>query len=209
VSVDGAVNDVDARVRALLEGGHRAAGVTETLRVFGPELLGFIAGVLRDDTAADEIFAAVSERLWRSLHAFAWRCSLRTWLYVVARNEIARYGRGERRHVAGRERISELADVMAVARSTWQSKRERLDRLRDELPMEERQLLVLRIDRGLAWEEVALAFVEDPERHDPAELERTAARLRKRFQLVKDRLLARAQEEGLLGRGTRERTPPR
>jgi RNA polymerase sigma-70 factor (ECF subfamily) len=56
----------------------------------------------------------------------------------------------------------------------------------------------MRIDRDLPWEEVARAFLEDVEQETEEELKREAARLRKRFQLVKRRLAERAREEGLL-----------
>ena len=188
---------IDARVRALLDRGERDRAATEVVRAFAPEVLGFLSGVVRSDADADEIFSAVSERLWRSLATFRWGCSLRTWVYVIARREIHRHRRGARRHVVGRERISELKDVIAQARSTMHSRHDRLTLLRDELPLEDRELLVLRVDRELAWEEIALAFVGDPEKCSEDERGKVAARMRKRFQLIKDRLATRAREEGL------------
>jgi RNA polymerase sigma-70 factor (ECF subfamily) len=75
-----------------------------------------------------------------------------------------------------------------------------LTRLRDELPQEDRTLLVLRVDRGLPWEDLARVFLDE---ESPAEgdLRRESARLRKRYQLVKERLRVRAREVGLLGKG--------
>jgi RNA polymerase sigma-70 factor (ECF subfamily) len=130
---------------------------------------------------------------------------LRTWTYVIARREMERFLRGTRRHVAGRVRLSELAEVIAAARTASQSsrrseKRSRMEQLRDELPPEDRALLVLRVDRGLPWEEIALAFVENPEALSEEERRREASRLRKRFQLVKERLARRIKEEGLLSK---------
>jgi RNA polymerase sigma-70 factor (ECF subfamily) len=194
---------VDDRVRALLAAGKVPDAVAETLRTLGPDVLGFLSGVLGNDGDADEVFAAVSERLWRSLATFAWRCSLRTWAHVIARHEIERFRRGARRHLRGRVRISELAEVIAAVRTETRSeqrteKERKLSRLREELPTEDRALLVLRVDRDLAWDEIALAFVDDPERCSDEERKREAARLRKRFQLVKKRLADRARREGLL-----------
>jgi RNA polymerase sigma-70 factor (ECF subfamily) len=201
-----ASEQLDGRVRALIAAGSIAEAATMVLRAQGPEVWGFLAGVLRSDVDADEVFAATSERFWRSLARFEWRCSLRTWLYVLARNELDRFHRGARRHVRGRTRISELADVLAAVKTDTRSRgqeseRRALDRLRDELPPEDRALLVLRVDRELSWDEVALAFVGDPERCSDEERTREAARLRKRFQLVKTRIAARARETGLLGGG--------
>jgi hypothetical protein len=51
----------------------------------------------------------------------------------------------------------------------------------------------LRVDRKLAFDEIALAFADNPEAFPEVERKREAARLRKRFQLVKQRLVARAR----------------
>jgi RNA polymerase sigma-70 factor (ECF subfamily) len=75
--------------------------------------------------------------------------------------------------------------------------RSALRRLRDELSHEDKLLLVLRADRGLAWDELARVFLETPSPDDAA-LRRESARLRKRFQLVKQRLRERAKAMGML-----------
>jgi RNA polymerase sigma-70 factor, ECF subfamily len=59
-------------------------------------------------------------------------------------------------------------------------------------------LLVLRVDRQLSWGDIALAFVDEPATCSDDERRREAARLRKRFQLGKERLAKRARAEGLL-----------
>ena len=58
--------------------------------------------------------------------------------------------------------------------------------------------LVLRVDKGLPWNEVVHVLSEPGEELDDAAVRREAARLRKRFQLVKEKLRGWAQEEGLL-----------
>jgi RNA polymerase sigma-70 factor (ECF subfamily) len=150
------------------------------------------------DVDGDEAFSAFSVRLWRSLPGFEGRCSLRTWTYVLARQEISRFRRGARKHANGRVPISEMLDVLEAVRSGTRSalaanRRHRLTKLRDELPIEDRTLLILRVDRNLSWDEIALAFAEDPEAFSEDDRKRMSARLRKRFQLVKERLLARAK----------------
>jgi RNA polymerase sigma-70 factor (ECF subfamily) len=169
------------------------------LRELGPEILGFLSGVLAYSDA-DEVFAAWSERLWRSLGGFEGRCTIRTWAYVLARRELVRFRRGTRRHAEGRVPISELADVLAVVRSRSRStmlpdRQRKLAALRDALPIDDRTLLILRVDRNLSWYDVALAFAETPEDLSEQDRKREAARLRKRFQLIKQRLLARARAE--------------
>ena len=64
-------------------------------------------------------------------------------------------------------------------------------RLREQLTPAEQSLLVLRIDRGLSWSDVA-SVMSTPEEHLDAQ---TVA---KRFQRVKDRLRKLAEDAGLL-----------
>jgi RNA polymerase sigma-70 factor (ECF subfamily) len=191
----------DERIRAMVLAGDVGAAATALLRSLGPEVFGFLRASLGNESDADEVFASTSERVWRSLASFRWQCTLRTWTYVVARNEIARFADGTRRHHAGRVTPSQLDEVVAMVRTETRSalrteKRNKLKELRDELPVDDRALLVLRIDRELEWEEVARTFL--PESCTEEEIKRESARLRKRFQLVKRRLADRARQEGLL-----------
>ena len=68
--------------------------------------------------------------------------------------------------------------------------------LRERLPEEEQTLLVLRVDKKLTFQEIAMVLLGE-ETPDEA-LKRESARLRKRFQLVKEKLKKWAQEEGIL-----------
>jgi RNA polymerase sigma-70 factor (ECF subfamily) len=192
------MNELDDRIRSLLTEGNVAQATTLALRELGPEVLGFLSGVLGDDDA-DEVFSALSVRLWRSLEGFEGRCSLRTWMYVLARREIGRFRKGARKHADGRVPISELQEVLEAVRTRTRStlaadRRRALTRLRDELPIDDRTLLILRVDRKLAWDDIALAFAETPEVFSGKDKKRESARLRKRFQLVKERLTVRARD---------------
>jgi RNA polymerase sigma-70 factor (ECF subfamily) len=191
------MRELDERVRSLLEAGETGAAATLALRELGPELLGFLSGVL-GDSDADEVFQTLSERLWRSLKGFQGRCSIRTWTYVLARHEIGRFRKGLRRYAERRVPISEIKDLLEAARTRTRStiatnKERQLAALRDELPVEDRTLLILRVDRNLAWDDIALAFADTPEAFSDEDRKREAARLRKRFQLIKQRLVARVR----------------
>ncbi len=190
-------------IRALVASGDVDQGVSRLLSVFGPEVFGFLRGALGSEADADEVFAAVSVKIWRALHAFQWQCSLRTWVYVIARNELARFAQGARRRNLGRITSSVLENVVARVRTETISalrteRRSRLAALRDELPVDDRTLLILRVDRDLKWEDVARTFLAEGECASDALIKRESARLRKRFQLVTERLSQRAREEGLL-----------
>jgi len=195
--------DLDDCVRTLIMAGDSAAAVTEVMRRLAPEIRGYLARVLGNDVDVDDVLSATTERLWESLTRFEWRCSVRTWAYVIAHHEMYRFRRDGRKHLAGRVPMSELTDLVANGHTATGSalasgRRRELTRLRDELSPEDRELLVLRVDRGLAWHDIALAFMASPEGHTDDERRRVAARLRQRFQAIKKRLAARAREVRLI-----------
>jgi RNA polymerase sigma-70 factor (ECF subfamily) len=64
------------------------------------------------------------------------------------------------------------------------------------LEEDDRALLVLRVDRGMGWNDIARIHSADDVSSET--VARVGARLRKRFQLVKEEIRARAQEAGLL-----------
>jgi RNA polymerase sigma-70 factor (ECF subfamily) len=57
---------------------------------------------------------------------------------------------------------------------------------------------VLRVDRKLAWNELAEVLHDGEGPLDPSGIKREAARLRKRFQLLKERLVELGRREGLV-----------
>ncbi len=180
---------------------HPAASLA--LRTYGPELYGFLAGQLGNDTDAAEVFSQLTEDLWRGLPRFGWRCSLRTWLYLLARHAASRF-RASPWNRGGRTGDSRLDEQIAQVRSQtapWlrTDVKDRLRQLRDSLHPDDRLILVLRLDRGLSWNEVALVMLGE-EATTAEALKRESARLRKRFQDLKDELRVRAQRAGLLER---------
>jgi RNA polymerase sigma-70 factor, ECF subfamily len=201
------MTELDEEVRKLLAGGDVSAATTVVIRKLGPEVLGFLCGVVGDGDG-NEVFSPWSVRLWRSLATFRHGCSIRTWCYLLARREITRFKRGEKKHGEGRQPISQFEDVLEQARTESRSavataKQQQIARLRQELTEEDRMILILRYDRELAWQDIARTFVDEApgepgaaelaETISEEDLKREAARLRKRFQLVKERLKSRAQ----------------
>ncbi len=196
---------LEDEVRALCEQGDHDAATTLSLRGYGAEIFGFLIAMHGDEAASEDAFSAFAEGLWRGLPSFAWASTLRTWAYAIARN----VGRGVQRDAALRERRNEnvgpetLAEIAAAIRTETLAflrteKRSRLHELRESLSPEDRALLVLRLDRGLAWNDLARVLSDGSESLDDASTLREAARLRKRYQLVKDRLREMAREKGLL-----------
>jgi RNA polymerase sigma-70 factor (ECF subfamily) len=193
----------EADVRAACTRGDVTGATTAALRLYGPEVLGFLVAFHKDHDAASDSFSLFSEHLWRSLPEFGWRCSLRTWCYRLARNAAIDVERGEaRRKQVGLSSAPEVSALVQKTRTETLSalrstKRTALEKLRDELPEEDRTLLVLRVNRQLDWREIAVVVAGLSREGDEDALGREAARLRKRFQLVKDRLRTLAQARGL------------
>jgi RNA polymerase sigma-70 factor (ECF subfamily) len=204
LSYDGFVGEPDDAVAGLCARGEIDAATEAALRAYGAEVYGYLIALHAAEADAEDAFALFAEDVWRGLAGFRWGCSLRTWLYSLARHAAARRARAVERHVAGRAAVgvttlaSKIAAEQRSAGSVLRSeRRSRIAELRATLPEEDQTLIILRVDRGLSFSELARVMSEGNEL-DEAELEREAARLRKRFQLAKERLLGLARAEGLL-----------
>jgi RNA polymerase sigma-70 factor, ECF subfamily len=172
-----------------------AGAADAAIRGYGPEIYGFLVAFHRDDEDAAEVWSRVTERLWAGLDRFGWNSSFRTWVYAIARNTSIRYRQEKKRR--NEDPLPEGSQVDVALRirtdtASWlrTSARDRFTALRDSLPEDDRMLLVLRVDKHLAWNDLArVMHPEDAEALDEEGLKREAARLRKRFQHVKERLL--------------------
>jgi RNA polymerase sigma-70 factor (ECF subfamily) len=203
----GVSDEAEAEITALARDGQIEKAATRALEVYGAELFGFLVHLLGNDASAADVFAQASEDFWNGLPKFQYRCSIRTWLYVLARHAAARFrrtpwNRGDRR-AGGDSRIQSMA---ALARSRTQpwlrtDVKDRFAVLRDSLDPDDRTLLTLRIDRDMAWQDIARVTLEEDVEPDAATLGRETDRLRKRFQLLKNELRKRAEQTGLLDRG--------
>lgn len=195
--------DRETEARDACAAGDYAKATTIAIETYGREVLQFLVHGLRDEVAASEVFALVAEDTWRGLARFEWRSSLRAWMYAIARNASHQHRKRARRH-ARAVPLGEGSDVLAVVDRVRTEtltflrteKRTALDRLKDELSDDERMLLSLRIDRGLSWPEIAEIQADEDTPHEDGP--KRATRLRKRFQLLKDRLKRRGRELGLV-----------
>ena len=193
-------DELETRIRALHDAGDLAGAVTCALRGYGPELYGFLVAMERNQEDATEIFSSLSEDLWRGIEGFRWACAFRTWAYTLARRAAYRYHRGQARRA--REVRLSTSMISAVAEqivSSYTAERSQLEQLRDELPDEDRLILVLRLDKDLSFVDVARVTLGDTQASQAA-LTREAARVRKRFSLTKERLIERGRALGLVNR---------
>jgi RNA polymerase sigma-70 factor (ECF subfamily) len=197
--------DNEQKIRDAHATGRLKDAATVTLETYGSEVLSFLSSRLRSTSDAQEAFSMFVEDLWTGLPAFAWRCNMRTWAYTLARNAAARYmatpQRRAERGLDGEDsaEISKLAERLRSATDIYQKTevKDRFRALRERLEPDDQMLLVLRVDRNLAWRDLALAMTGDVELDD-ASIEREAARLRKAFERVKNQLRSLAEQEGLL-----------
>jgi len=187
--------DLEERLRALLAAGDLRAAATEAIRGYGPQVLQVLRAMLRDEAEAREAFSQFAENLWRGLSTFRGESSFKTWALRLACNA-ARNQRDEAWRRRGRRLATGEASALAEevrTRSVVRVERQRqaLDRLRQSLRVEEHSLLVLRIDQGLSWSEVAEVLAEEGEPAEPAAL-------MKRYERIKERLGKLAREQGLV-----------
>jgi RNA polymerase sigma-70 factor (ECF subfamily) len=191
----------ESAIRARCEAGDWAGAATLIFERYGRELLEYLVATARSETDGGEAFSRFTEEMWRSLPAFRWQASARTWCYVLARRALARV----RRDLARRPgRPIALDDAPEVARLAERVRtetvsflrtgvRDRIAELRESLDPDDQALLILRIDRGLDWGDVALALSdEEVGAVTPDAVARRAAAMRKRFERIKKQLRERS-----------------
>jgi RNA polymerase sigma-70 factor (ECF subfamily) len=191
-----ATDDPEVRIAELRAAGDLREAAAVILRAYGPQILGYLCAVLRDEDAAQEAFSVFAEDLWKGLDGFRGEASARVWAFRLAWHAAARHARDPYRRRGRRLETEEYSRIAAEIRSTttarWLDDRSRkLAALRAALTPDEQTLLILRVDKALPWSEVAFVL-STPE----APVDEPA--LRKRFERVKAKLARRAREEGLV-----------
>mgnify|MGYP005816288177 CR=1 FL=1 len=195
---------VEEFVRNACLAGDFKAAASHAFEAHGPEILSFLHAHVRSHTVAHYVFSMFAEDLWRGLPSFAFRSSLRAWLYTLARNAATRHAlaahnrRG--RHIALTAPFLEA--LVARTRTATElhlrsEMKSKVRALRDRLSPEDQTLLVLHVDRGLAWRELAMVLHEGAGTLEGEARTREAARVRKRFERLKARLRELARAEGL------------
>ncbi|MDI1448378.1 sigma-70 family RNA polymerase sigma factor [Polyangium sp. 6x1] len=198
--------DLERELGTRLTQGDRRGVATAMLATYGPEIYAFLAALHREESDAEEVFSRFGEALWQGLQRFEGKGSFRGFAYAIARRASVRFRREvlRRRKREGELDSAEISGVVAEVRERTAAflrttTRSRLTALRASLPEEDQELLMLRVDRKLPWDELAMVLREEDD--PPLSVEdkrREGARLRKRFQLLKDRLRDMARREGLL-----------
>jgi RNA polymerase sigma-70 factor (ECF subfamily) len=187
---------LDEQVRDLMGQGKSDEAATAVIETLGPEILGYVRAVLRDEAEASDAFSLFAEAVWRGLPAFRGEASVRVWCYRVAWRTVLAQKRDPYRRRRDRLDTTMASRVAGKIAATTALELERqtsaLEKLRAHLEPEEQTLLTLRLDRKLSWREVADILTEE----GGAPVDEPA--LRKRFERLKDKLARAARDEGLV-----------
>ena len=195
------LSQLEARITSALDAGDLDTVAVLTLRTYGSEILGLLVVDLKSDQHAQEVFSTFAEDLWRSLPGLSLRTTMRAYAYALARHAKHRFldrDLRKQRRAVPLSQLEELSKIIEASRTLTpayqqSAAQQTLAQLRERLSDEERAMITLRIDRQLEWREIAEVLASDE-----ADQTRAVARLRKRFQLTKDKLMRWAREEGLL-----------
>jgi RNA polymerase sigma-70 factor (ECF subfamily) len=188
--------DLESELSALWQQGDHTELVTRLVRGYGPEILSYFLATLRGEGEAGEAFSEFAVSVWRASPGFRGESSFRTWAYALARHAVGRVVRERgkrRRHVAlssapGLDAVAERVRTATLEYLRTET-RDRVAQLRAELEPDDQTLLILRVDRGFSWPDVARVMSDGSEPDA-----RQVATLRKRFERIKERLKRRALE---------------
>lgn len=197
-------SSLERRIRRHHERGELKEAATAAIEGFGPEILGFLVAVVRDEPSAGEVFTQCCEELWARVASFSWQTSFRAWLYGLAWSAWQRL----RREPHFRKTVSlpedpELTAAEQRARTielprTQSPLEEAAARLRETLNPEDHAFLVLRIDRQMSWDEIAVVMLGNEEPPDRDAVTRKAAELQERWERVTEELKRLARENNLI-----------
>jgi RNA polymerase sigma-70 factor, ECF subfamily len=188
----------EAELRALIAAGDIEHAVERAVRAYGPELIAWLSSMLGNEADAYDAFSSMSVELWRSVKRFDGRCAIRTWCYMLARHAatVVRAQPGKQREVL----LSHIPSVLGAVGHAWSTTRRAEEHarsiyaeIRGQLDEEDQALLVLRVDRNLAWRDIAIILLG--EAADADAITRKAATLRKQFERVKERLRELAAQQ--------------
>lgn len=194
--MDAEPDDREAAVRAAIAAARWDDAAARVLRAYGQELLEYLIATARSDADGSDAFSIFAERMWRGLPQFRGDASVRTWCYTIARRALAEVKRaGPARRAKLHAPLSDAPGLAALAADVRTrtvtflrtAARDALAEVKDALDPEDQELLILRIDRKLAWRDVARVMAEGDDLDDAA-LERYTAALRKRFEKLKAKL---------------------
>jgi RNA polymerase sigma factor (sigma-70 family) len=141
------------------------------------DVYAYVAGLLRDRSAAEEVTSQAFERAWRKRRQLDRRRGTpRTWLFGIARNAALDELRRRARHASGPE--AEHTDALITNPADAAVDRAVLRQALDSLSGRERELVALKFFAGLTNTEIA-AVIRTSETNAGTRLHRVIEKLRR------------------------------
>ena len=170
---------LDAKLIELIRAGRRDDAIALLLPAYRRKVFALAYSLLRDRDAAEDVAQEVFIKVWRALPGFDARASLSTWIYAITRNTSLSALRARRPQSSLSD--PEIMNAVDASNSTSSddaiSDRAAILRLVDQLPMKQRQVIMLFYMEDQAHEEVA-AMLAMPVGTVKTLLHRARARLR-------------------------------
>ncbi len=195
--------ELERSIHECLQRGDRKQAAELGIRGYGPEILKLLGMELQDPTAVQDVFGTFCENLWKGLTHFRGDSMFRTWAYCVARRTAINHLRSrtaKRENLHGSmSSLDQEQDARSSTKPWFKTDiKTAFADLRQRLSQEDQELLFLRIDRQLAWDEVAYILADEGTSLSADELRKRSSVLRKRFQHLKELLRQMAATDGLL-----------
>jgi DNA-directed RNA polymerase specialized sigma24 family protein len=108
----------EAHLAALIRARELDRAATQALESYGPELYGLLVSFLGNESDAADVFSQVGEDLWKGLPLFELGCSVRTWLYLLARHA-ARFRRSPWNRRSGDSHLESLVELARTRTQPW------------------------------------------------------------------------------------------
>jgi len=183
---------LEEAVRTLLGAGEADQAVTAVIRELGSEVKGYLCALHGEDDGQD-VYATWEEGVWKALPSFRFEGSLRSWAFSIAWTASARLYRDgwRRRRVRLATSAASLLPASGASRRSSRLEEAWLEELRQELDPADHTLLILKLDRGLSYDEISQVLSRGGRRFTPAAL-------RKRYERLKANLAAEAKRRGFI-----------
>jgi RNA polymerase sigma factor (sigma-70 family) len=183
---------LEIEIRRRFEAGDLDGALTKAIEGYGAEVYGFLIGLARDGDQASDVFSATCERLWKYLPGYRWEGPIQVWFYRIARNEFLRSVKRPAPPLPLSQVPAAVSKAIAHVRSTTPvymrtEIKAAFAKIRERLDPDDHMLLGLRLDRKMAWNQIAEIMGAE------------APALRKRFERLKAKLrelVAELREDG-------------
>ncbi len=147
----------DGRLMDLVRAGRRDEAIELIIKAFRRKVFGLAYSFLHNREAAEDVAQEVFIRIWGALPRYDGRASVSTWIYAITRNASVSALRARRPLASlSDEDIMSAVDVAETVTSDEAAiDSEALGRLVEQLPLKQRQVVVLFYMHDQSHEEVA------------------------------------------------------